>query len=207
MGNISDKKIVLTEEIYTLCLSYIIERDFYSNLNQLQDKLSQICTELEIPFDKGDNLVNFLLNSEYRIDLNLNLDTFLSIYTSEDNQSYEKIVEKYELKRNELIRKLEQVNSKQLRIEDKEPQDILLIKDNEYKKVEGWKHKAQNSLMLLPDTKSLNTNNSQLINSRAAPKQILYNNTRLDDVQVILLYLCHLKLIYFYRLSWKTYHM
>jgi predicted HNH restriction endonuclease len=194
MGNNSDKKIVLTEEVYTLCLSYIIERDFYSNLNQLQDKLSQICTELEIPYEQGDNLLNFLLNSEYRIDLNLNLDTFLSIYTSEDNQSYEKIVEKYELKRNELIKKLEQVNSKQLRIEDKEPQDLLLIKDNEYKKVEGWKYKAQNSLILLPDTKFLNANNSQLTNTRAAHKQILYNNTRLDDVQVILPYLCYSKI-------------
>ncbi|RFU35820.1 hypothetical protein B7463_g435, partial [Scytalidium lignicola] len=142
-----------------------------------------------------------------RIDTNMSLDKFQALYTSEDNESFYKLldkqnqkrIEKYAwmwtgnkmpskmmLKQKEVEMKLESRGSL---ADDGGKKDILAIQDVNEKpaKPDAWKSNPNNQLMFgaegIEDTLETVAQKAQN-ESRAPPKSVSYNNTRLQPATV-----------------------
>ncbi|KAH7393103.1 nuclear protein DGCR14 [Cadophora sp. MPI-SDFR-AT-0126] len=143
------------------------------------------------------------------IDTNMSLDRFQSLYTSEDNESFYKLLDKQNQKRAEkyawmwsannklpskMMLKQKEIEAKLLMsrgslVDDGGERDRLAIRDvNERPaRPDSWKSKPDNSLMFRVDSveDSLETiaQRSQA-KSRAAPKGVVYRNTRMPTTQI-----------------------
>lgn len=142
------------------------------------------------------------------IDTNMSLSAFQAKYTSEDNESFYKLLDKQNQKRAEkyawiwrgnklpskMMLKQKEIEMKLLEsgrsvVDDGGVKDRLAIKDKDEKPAapEGWKSKPNNQFMFEPDSveDSVQTvaQRSQE-ESRAAPKAVAYNNTRLPPPQI-----------------------
>ncbi|RDL35127.1 Uncharacterized protein BP5553_07058 [Venustampulla echinocandica] len=143
------------------------------------------------------------------VDTNMSLDKFQSLYTSEDNESFYKLLDKQNQKRAEKYAWMWSSNNKlpsKMMLKQKEVEVKLLesrnslhddggernklaIRDVSEKpaRPDGWKSKPNNTLMFQPDSveDSIETvaQRSQQ-ESRAAPKQVAYANTRMPVAEV-----------------------
>lgn len=142
-------------------------------------------------------------------DTNVSLGAYQSKYTSEDNESFYKLLDKQNQTRAEKHAWLYNGNKlpskmqlKQKEIEDRliasggslvdnsHKKDLLAIKDQEDRPAapETWKTKAKNGLMFLPDgvEGSVETVAQKTqAESLAAPKSIVYANTRLPGQSLL----------------------
>lgn len=144
------------------------------------------------------------------IDTNMSLDKFQSLYTSEDNESFYKLIDKQNQKRAEkyawmwyannklpskMMLKQKEVETKLLEArsslqDDGGERKILAIRDVSEKpaRPDGWKSKPNNEVMFMPDSieDSLETMAQKVQReSRAAPKGVAYANTRMPMPEVI----------------------
>jgi protein DGCR14 len=148
--------------------------------------------------------------TEVEVDTNMSLDKFQSLYTSEDNESFYKLVDKQNQKNREkhgwmwsennkipsnMMLKQKEIEAKLLQSrsslkDDGGERDRLAIRDVEEKpaRPEAWKSKPNNQLMFHPDSveDSIETVTQRAQNeSRAAPKGVAYANTRLPAPEAI----------------------
>ncbi|KAG9249206.1 nuclear protein DGCR14 [Calycina marina] len=144
------------------------------------------------------------------VNTNMSLDKFQSLYTSEDNESFYKLIDKQNEKRAEKYAWMWSENNqlpskmmlKQMEIQaklldsgrsltdDGGNRDRLAIEDVNEKpaRPDAWKSKPNNHLMFAPDSveDSLETVAQKSQNeSRAAPKSVVHANTRLTPIVVI----------------------
>ncbi|RKF55277.1 Splicing factor ESS-2-like protein [Golovinomyces cichoracearum] len=136
------------------------------------------------------------------VDTNMSLDTFQSKYTSEDNESFYKLLDIQNQKKAEkyawmwtgnnkipskMVLKQKEIELKLLKSRDNLEDDggkidRLAIRDNSEKPTQSWHSKANNGLMFPPegleDSVKTIANNAQN-ESKAEPKCVLYSNTRL----------------------------
>jgi protein DGCR14 len=138
------------------------------------------------------------------VDTNMSLDKFQSLYTSEDNESFYKLIDKQNQKRAEkyawmwsannalpskMMLKQKEVEAKLLQSrtsleDDGWQRDRLAIRDISEKpaRPDAWKSKPNNQLMFTPDSveDSVQTVAQKAQHeSRAEPKGVAYANTRL----------------------------
>jgi len=143
--------------------------------------------------------------TQMEVDTNMSLDKFQSLYTSEDNESFYKLLDKQNQKRAEKYAWMWSANNKlpsKMMLKQKEVEikllqsrsslgddggerDRLAIRDVGEKpaRADSWKSKPNNELMFAPDSveDSIETRAQKAQNeSRAAPKGITYANTRLS---------------------------
>ncbi|ORX47497.1 hypothetical protein DM01DRAFT_1339126 [Hesseltinella vesiculosa] len=170
---------VLDEDTYTDAISFIIERDFYPQLakikahnqyqhariagdQQLMKKASQLMIQLNANTAPHQGLQNFYHPEKQdladRVNLQLNLDQFQSVYTSEDNASFNDLLEKTNAKRKDHYRWYYDKNANQLRIQDLQAPNLLMY------------YPQGESRSLLEDAD----------NGRRHPKAIQHANTSLD---------------------------
>lgn len=145
-----------------------------------------------------------------KVDTNMSLDKFQSIYTSEDNESFYKLIDKQNQKRAEkyewmwtgnnkkpskMMLKQKEIELKLLQsgvslVDDGTKRDRLAINDVDERpaKPDSWRHRPDNLLMFAPDSveDSIETVAQKIQNeSRAAPKSVVYANTRMPPPEVI----------------------
>ena len=145
-----------------------------------------------------------------KVDTNMSLDKFQSLYTSEDNESFYKLIDKQNQKRAEKYewmwtgnnQKPSKMMLKQKEIEVKLLQSGVSLVDNggDRKRLaiqdvsdkparpDSWKHKPDNGLMFAPESieDSIETVAQKSQNeSRAAPKSVAYANTRMPPPEVV----------------------
>ncbi|KAI7903055.1 nuclear protein Es2-domain-containing protein [Cokeromyces recurvatus] len=190
--------VVLDEDTYTEAISLIIERDFFPNLAKMKAEqkywevqkngsLAELqeagralhnATTLKKSQPRDSNQsVNYYFEDEpdieKRVNLNLSLDQFQSLYTSEDNASFADLLEKANLKVKEKNKWF--FDRESLRITNGE-KGTLAIETNE-KAPLGWKYKTRNALMYYPEGKSESWVNPN--EGRGQPKSIEYKNTHI----------------------------
>ena len=144
------------------------------------------------------------------VDINMSLDKFQSLYTSEDNESFYKIIDKQNQKRAEkyawmwmnnnqlpskMMLKQKEVETKLLQsrsslADDGGKRDRLAIQDVNEKpaRPDSWKHRPDNILMFAPESveDSIETVAQKAQNeSRAALKSVAYANTRMPALVVM----------------------
>jgi len=144
------------------------------------------------------------------VDTNMSLDTFQSRYTSEDNESFYKLLDAQNSKRAEkyawmwsgnnklpskMMLKQKEIETKLLQAqgaveEDGGKKDRLAIRDASAKpgRPDAWKSKPDNGLMFAPSSveDSITTVAQRAqADSRAASKGVAYSNTRLQPVLVL----------------------
>ncbi|OBZ89844.1 Protein DGCR14 [Choanephora cucurbitarum] len=189
--------IVLDEDTYTEAISLIIERDFFPHLaklraqqnyleaqkngtfSDLQDATRALHNADTTPVTRNSSQpVNFYLEREplieKRVNLNLSLDQFQTLYTSEDNASFTDLLEKANSKIKEQHKWFFDRESKQpLRLTmDSGPTGLI----------EGQaKYTAKNALMYFPQGKSESWINPA--EGRGKPKSIEYHNTHVQPTQ------------------------
>ena len=145
-----------------------------------------------------------------KVDTNMSLDKFQSLYTSEDNESFYKLVDKQNQKNRErhgwmwsgnnkmpskMMLKQKEIETKLLQSrssleDDGGERNRLAIRDVSEKpaRPDAWKSKPNNPLMFGPDSveDSIETVAQKAQNeSRAAPKGVAYANTRLPVPETI----------------------
>ncbi|KAL0142460.1 nuclear protein DGCR14 [Mucor lusitanicus] len=201
--------VVLDEDTYTEAISLIIERDFFpklakmraqqnyleaqshGSLSELQEAgkaLHNVSVQQKKASSRESNQpINFYMedepNIEKRVNLNLSLDQFQTLYTSEDNASFTDLLERANIKVKEQNKWFFDRESKQLRIADhpNEESPIRLIEAND-KAPSGWKYKARNALMYFPQGKSESWINEK--DARGMPKSIEHHNTHITTMDV-----------------------
>ncbi|CEG68619.1 hypothetical protein RMATCC62417_04843 [Rhizopus microsporus] len=184
--------VVLDEDTYTEAISFIIERDFFPNLVKMKaqqnyfqaqqsgtlfdlQKASKALRDVQQPkkAEKKNQSINYYFEQESelekRVNLDLSLDQFQTLYTSEDNASFAEILEKANQKAKEKNKWFFDKESHQLRITNG-TQSIQLIEGPT-----GWKYKARNALMYYPEGKSESWIKED--DARGQPKAIDYKNT------------------------------
>ncbi|POS84501.1 hypothetical protein EPUL_004018 [Erysiphe pulchra] len=136
------------------------------------------------------------------VDTNMSLDSFQSKFTSEDNESFYKLLDSQNQKRAEkyawmwsgsnkipskMMLKQKETEIKLLKSreslkDDGGKKDRLAIRDDTEKPIKSWNSKPNNGLMFIPDSVEdhIQTIASKAqTESRAAPKRVLYDNTRM----------------------------
>ncbi|KAK8065320.1 hypothetical protein PG997_012067 [Apiospora hydei] len=169
----------------------------------------------DTPASVSAETVTTVADDKPEVDTNMSLGTFQSKYTSEDNESFYKLLDRQNAKRvekyawmwtgNKLPSKM-QIAQKQIEMklsetrgltDDGHKKDRLAIKDSDDRpaQAETWKFVPKNILMFTPDgiEDSLETVAQRAeATSKAAPKAVNYLNTRLpppakisDDASVV----------------------
>ncbi|RCI02262.1 DiGeorge syndrome critical region protein 14 [Rhizopus stolonifer] len=201
--------VVLDEDTYTEAISLIIERDFFPNLAKLRAQQDYLEAQRNGTFTDlqeagkalrqvdanplktkrdGQQSINFYVENEPRIEkrvnLNLSLDQFQTLYTSEDNASFTDLLEKANVKIKEQNKWFFDRESKQLRLTDRphESSPVQLIEAGNQSTL-GWKYQARNSLMYFPQGKSESWVNQN--EGRGQPKSIEYHNTHILTEQTV----------------------
>lgn len=179
-----EESTVLAEEVYTLAVSRIIERDFFPNLLKMreqnnaleryrftEDYSKRLPTERLQDFKEQLEMLppQSMAEDELlkNVDLSLSLDEFQQKYTSEDNASFGEIVQVANRRHRERYHWLYDTETKL--IEGKEP---LLIEGT-------WGYTARNTLMYGPEGI-----NQKLEIMRSKPKAIVNANTRMETSNI-----------------------
>ncbi|KAI2623253.1 nuclear protein DGCR14 [Hypoxylon sp. NC1633] len=161
----------------------------------------------DTPISVSSESTASVLKEKDDIDTNMSLGAFQSKYTSEDNESFYKLLDKQNLKKaekyawlwtgNKLPSKMQlkqkeieaQLMEKRSLTDDGFERDRLAIKDKEEKPAQPdtWKSLPNNSLMFVPDgvEDSMETRVQKAeAESRAAPRGVNYDNTRLPGPKI-----------------------
>ncbi|KAG1473278.1 hypothetical protein G6F56_001039 [Rhizopus delemar] len=180
--------VVLDEDTYTEAISFIIQRDFFPNLAKMKAQQKYFQAEQSGSFvdlqnasktlqnlnrpkkEKDSNIsVNYYFEEKQelqeRVNLDLSLDQFQTLYTSEDNSSFTEILKKANQKAKENNKWFYDKESSQLRIAGS---DAVRLVEGPM----GWKYKAKNALMYYPEgeSESWATNSTQAPSDVAASK-------------------------------------
>ncbi|CZT06146.1 hypothetical protein WAI453_005173 [Rhynchosporium graminicola] len=143
------------------------------------------------------------------VDTNMSLDKFQSLYTSEDNESFYKLLDKQNQKRAEkyawmwsannklpsrMMLKQKEIETKLLTlrsslVDDGGKRDRLAIADANEKpaRPDSWKSRPDNNLMFSLESveDSIETVAQKSQNeSRAAPRAVVYSNTRMPAIEL-----------------------
>lgn len=161
----------------------------------------------ETPASKVSTAAASVASQKPELDTNMSLGAFQSKYTSEDNESFYKLLDKQNSKRvekyawlwtgNKLPSKM-QLKQKQIEaklaetrslVDDGFKKDRLAIKDRDDRpaQVDTWKSVPQNTLMFGPDgiEDTMETVMQKAeANSKAEPKAVSYQNTRLPQPEI-----------------------
>jgi protein DGCR14 len=158
----------------------------------------------------SDITISTQASATVKVDTNMSLDKFQSLYTSEDNESFYKLLDKQNQKRAEkyawmwtgnnklpskMMLKQKEVETKLLQSrsslhDDGGKKNRLAIRDVAEKpaRPDAWKSKPQNGLMFTQDSveDSVETVAQRAQNeSRAAPRSVEYANTRMPVQPVV----------------------
>ncbi|KAA8910896.1 nuclear protein DGCR14 [Sphaerosporella brunnea] len=129
-----------------------------------------------------------------KMDTSLSLDAFQSKYTSEDNESFNTLLDKQNEKRRNAYAFLwngnripgfrTQAHQKRLKAQaeaqEEGPQKLLVAPDDRPAIPNTWKAEPRNSLMFIPDTSSPPPEKSDL-----PPKSVVYANTRMPPPSAV----------------------
>lgn len=183
------KTRVLDEDEFVKSLSAIIQRDFFPDLPKLRSHVAFMDA-----LEAGDEsrmkeiAVEYLRSQESEAESSTikapSVDAFLAKYTSEDNASFEEIIEKQNEKQREKFRWLydradrlmleagPSADSSKRLLESSLPSGV-----KHSKTIKTWEYKPQNALMYYPEGvgSTLSVGNE----SRGNPKAIQHSNTRL----------------------------
>ncbi|XP_065663372.1 splicing factor ESS-2 homolog [Hydra vulgaris] len=207
--NTKIKQKILDEEEYLTILEKIVERDFYPELTKLKlrlhylnaletddvEKLREIQLQLEretpcaerketprtfdIKLKEEDSLSNIDKDKNQK----LSLDSFLLKNTSEDNASFEKIMEITRKKHREkyawLFEKQEEQEAREILALTlpKSNEEQLKALENLSSNVETWKYVPRNALMYTPDGVDLSL--EEFIKKKGEAQQVIrHENTR-----------------------------
>ncbi|KAI1106082.1 nuclear protein DGCR14 [Jackrogersella minutella] len=161
----------------------------------------------DTPASVSSESTTSILKEKDEIDTNMSLGAFQSKYTSEDNESFYKLLDKQNSKKAEKYAWLwsgnklpsnMQLKQKQIEaklaetrslVDDGFKKDRLAIMDREEKPAQPdtWKSLPNNQLMFIPEgiEDSMETRAQKAeAESRAAPKGVNYENTRLPGLKV-----------------------
>ena len=164
----------------------------------------------DTPMSVASDVTSSTQAQQPKIDTNMSLDKFQSLYTSEDNESFYKLVDKESQKRAEryawmwsadnklpskMMLKQKEIETKLLESrgslqDDGGERKLLAIRDVTEKpaRPDGWKQKPNNEVMFAPDSveDSVETQaQKSQRESRAAPKGVAYANTRMPAPEVV----------------------
>jgi len=158
----------------------------------------------DTPMSVASDMTTSTHAAAQEVDTNMSLDKFQSLYTSEDNESFYKLLDKQNQKHAEkyawmwsannklpskMMLKQKEIETKLLQSQgslkdDGGKRDRLAIRDVTEKpaRPDSWKSKPDNGLMFLPESveDSVETVAQKAQNeSRASPKGVTYANTRM----------------------------
>ncbi|KAI8063524.1 nuclear protein Es2-domain-containing protein [Gongronella butleri] len=160
--------VVLDEDTYTEALSHIIQRDFYPKLAKMKAEAAYHEARLAGDRQQVKRITDLLIQLHKdetdlakRVNLQLSLDQFQTVYTSEDNASFDDLLAKTNAKRKDAYRWYYDKNADQLRIEDMQAPNLLMY------------YPQGTSRSLLEDKDSGAA-------SRQAPKAISHANTSFE---------------------------
>ena len=198
---------VLDEDTYTDTLSYIIAREFFPGLLESETRqeyldaveskdnawiasASKRLHRLMTPGRHSKDQTPSPLSSKPKINVNMSLNTFQSTYTSEDNESFYKLIDKQNQKKADKYSWLWRGNRlpskrelKQKEVEAKRGKDCLVIinkgGDARPAMPDTWNSKPNNQLMFLPDGEEERGSVAAGQASGGAPPQVVPTNTRL----------------------------
>ncbi|KAI9026649.1 nuclear protein DGCR14 [Phycomyces nitens] len=201
----STNPVILDEDTYTEAISYIIERDFFPNLAKLKarqnyfqaqdtgslvsiQQASKALSDLtQTPLrtvGAPEALAQNFYNQDEpdlgaRVNLNLSLDQFQTLYTSEDNASFTDLLEKANTKRKDKYKLIFDETANQLSIEGVPNNGTSLKRVKADDAPPGtWKYMPRNALMYFADGTGGTLLNET--DSRAAPRAIAHDNTQLE---------------------------
>ncbi|KAF4629456.1 hypothetical protein G7Y89_g8690 [Cudoniella acicularis] len=163
----------------------------------------------DTPMSVMSEMTTASTSTTIRVDTNMSLDKFQSLYTSEDNESVYKLLDKQNQKRAEKYAWMWSENNKlpsKMMLKQKEievkllesrgslhddggKRDRLVIKDVSEKpaKPDAWNSKPNNGLMFAPNSveDSVQTIAQKAQeNSRAEPRGVAYANTRMPEAHI-----------------------
>ncbi|CAI4211318.1 unnamed protein product [Parascedosporium putredinis] len=196
-------KKVIDEDTYTDALSKIIARDFFPGLQETEaqheylDALESKNTSWIINADQRlrEALTPARRATPHRrrppvpdVNTNVTLGKFQSTYTSEDNESFYKLLDKQNQKqadKNGWIWNENKLPSKQM-LKQREINDRLLTEgkeeirnsDNRPARPDSWKLEPRNSLMFIPEGVDDNYQTPTARAEAASAKRLVYENTR-----------------------------
>jgi protein DGCR14 len=163
---------VLEEEVYVEKMSEIVERDYFPSLKKLREDVEETESRVDPEEDTdGDNESNS----------NLTLDKFVAKYTSEDNASFEEMIEDAKIRDLKKLPRLGMVKDEE---EGKRQLEQLMILPSIQKQVEGserptapltWPFQNINHLMYLPEGAELTAQEASVLSRKP---QVIKENTR-----------------------------
>ena len=138
--------------------------------------------------DTPVSVVETIIERKTEINTNVSLGKFQATYTSEDNESFYKLVDKQNQKRvdsNSWIWNENKLPSKQM-LKQREIKERLLIEgkkeitnsDNRPARPDSWNAKPKNALMFIPDGVDDDYKNPVQMAEIASTKRVVYENTR-----------------------------
>ncbi|OUC48700.1 hypothetical protein D917_06018 [Trichinella nativa] len=201
------KRVVLEEDEYLKKLDEIIQRDFFPDINDLKlknqymDALAEHdvvkikelqkkmfsqrnkTTDTEISLRAPIKVDPWELECEKTNDMNL--DKFLANFTSEDNESFEEIMENHDHKLRQkhawmYLAEKEHALNLQKSMAIKAADEQLFLEAPSRLGVDNWSYKAINSVMFVPEDAQW-TNEEKIIRDKMKEREIVYKNTRLNE--------------------------
>ncbi|KRZ85072.1 Protein DGCR14 -like protein [Trichinella sp. T8] len=201
------KRVVLEEDEYLKKLDEIIQRDFFPDINDLKlknqymDALAEHdvvkikelqkkmfsqrnkTTDTEISLRAPIKVDPWELECEKTNDMNL--DKFLANFTSEDNESFEEIMENHDHKLRQkhawmYLAEKEHALNLQKSMAIKAADEQLFLEAPSRLGVDNWSYKAINSVMFVPEDAQW-TNEEKVIRDKMKEREIVYKNTRLNE--------------------------
>ena len=185
------KQKILEEEEYLSILEHIVEKDFFPELSKLKLRTAYLdaletndlekLRDIQMQLEKKDNEGLYENEDNKNKQESSSLNGFLYKNTSEDNASFEKLMELTRKKQHE---KYAWLFEKQKELNDK-PEEIIYLKsslesNNESKPLRTWPYKARNALMYTPD--GVEASAEEEIKSKGNKKQIIeHKNTRFNE--------------------------
>ncbi|KAI8895725.1 nuclear protein Es2-domain-containing protein [Globomyces pollinis-pini] len=183
----------LEEDDYIDGISTIIQRDFFPDVKKL--KLYNDYLEAKEKMDTGrifqlraelDNIVKGNQTSTPKtenpnLNTDLTLDKFQTKYTSEDNASFQEILNKNNEAKREKYHYLYQGENQTLALEY-EKKKMVEFHGHASKPIITWEHKAKSALMYGPEGAPLTANDIHV--SRAAPKEVVHSSTRFESLEL-----------------------
>ncbi|KRX19703.1 Protein DGCR14 -like protein, partial [Trichinella nelsoni] len=201
------KRVVLEEDEYLKKLDEIIQRDFFPDINDLKlknqymdalaehdvVKIKELQKEMFSQRNKTTD-TEISLRAPIKVDPwelecektnDMNLDKFLANFTSEDNESFEEIMENHDHKLRQkhawmYLAEKEHALNLQKSMAIKAADEQLFLEAPSRLGVDNWSYKAINSVMFVPEDAQW-TNEEKIIRDKMKEREIVYKNTRLNE--------------------------